>query len=164
MAGKYDEYIIHPPVSKFTVADDGRQIFNGFFLFPEMLQYNFRMGHQIITKPFKSDNPAHTHNHHEFLMWLGTNPDDPTDFGGEVHLFFGEELEEHVFTQPTLVILPPNLVHCPLEITRVDRPIIQIEGMFAPGDGSEPTRVPFFPEEANYYDEHPMIIETFPQE
>jgi hypothetical protein len=96
-------------------------------------------------------------------MWLGTNPDDPMDFGAEVHFFLGKELEEYVFTKPTLVVLPPNLVHCPLEITRVDRPIIQIEAMFAPEDGSERTRVPFFPEDVNYYAEHPMIIEAFPQ-
>lgn len=164
MAGKYDEFILNPPVSRFTVADDGRQIFNGFFLQPEMVQYDFKLGHQIISKPMISDNPAHYHNHHEFLIWMGTNPDDPTDFGAEVHFTFGEELEEHVFTKPTLVVLPPNLVHCPLEIVRVDRPIIQMEVMFAPEDGSARTRVAFFPEDATYYEDHPMVIERFPQE
>jgi len=50
-----------------------------------------------------------------------------------------------------------------LEIVNVERPIIQIEMMFATEDGSEMSRVPFFPEDANYYQEHPMIIERFPQ-
>lgn len=164
MSGKYDKYIINPDISRFTVADDGRQIFHGIFLFPEDTGCGVRMGHQIITKDMISDNPAHYHNHHEFLMWLGTNPDDPTDFGAEVHFFFGEELEEHVFTKPTLVVLPPNLVHCPLEVVNVTKPIIQIEVMLPTEDGSESSRVPFFPEEKDYYEEHQMIIETFPQE
>ena len=161
--GKYDEYVINPPVSHFRVADDNRTIFNGFFFLPDLLKYEFKMGHQIITKHMLSDNPAHFHNHHEVLMWLGATPDDPPDFRAQVHFFLGEELEEHVFIKPTVVVLPPGLVHCPLEIVNVERPIIQIEMMFATEDGSEMSRVPFFPEDANYYQEHPMIIERFPQ-
>ena len=162
--GKYDEYIINPPVSKLSVADDGRVVFNGFFFLPEQLRFNFKMGHQILTKDMIGDNPAHYHNHHEVLMWLGATPDDPADFGAEVHFCFGEEQEEHVFIKPTLVVLPPGLVHGPLDVVKVERPVIQIEMMFAPEDGSEMTRVPFFPGEADFYKEHPMIIEIFPQE
>lgn len=162
--GKYDDYCLNPPISKLSMAEDGRVVFNGFFLTPKQLQHNFKIGHQILTKDMKGDNPAHFHNHHEVLMWLSADPDDLLDFGAEVHFFFGEELEEHIFTKPTLVVLPPNLVHCPLEVVNVKRPIIQIEMMFAPEDGSEMTRVPFFPEDVNYYSEHTMIIEAFPQE
>jgi len=47
----------------------------------------------------------------------------------------GEELEKHVFTRPTIVSIPEGLAHCPLEVTRVDRPIIQIEIMLV-GEGA----------------------------
>ena len=161
--GKYDDYVLNPPISKLSVADDGRVVFNGFFFLPQHLRFNFKMGHQILTKEMLGDNPAHYHNHHEVLMWLGATPDDPLDFGAEVHFCLGEELEEHIFKKPTLVVLPPDFVHCPLKVVNVERPIIQIEMMFAPEDGSEMTRVPFFPDEANYYEEHPMIIESFQQ-
>jgi hypothetical protein len=157
--GRYDEYILHPPVRKLSVPDDGRVVFNGFFFMPEQLRYDFKIGHQILTKDMLGDNPAHYHNHHEVLMWLGATPDKPLDFGAEIHFCFGEELEEHVFTKPTYVVLPPNLVHCPMEIVNVERPIIQIEMMFAPEDGSERTRVPFFPGDADFYKEHPLIVE-----
>jgi len=161
---KYDKYIINPPISKLTIADDGRTVFNGFFLIPELIRYDFLIGHQILTKAMIGDNPAHYHNHHEVLFWLGANPDDPNGFKAKVRLCLGEELEEHIFTRPTVVVLPPGLVHAPLDVYDVESPIIQIEMMFAAEDGSERTRVPFFPEEANFYNEHKMIIESFPQE
>ena len=158
MAGKYDNYIHQPPHRRMTMKADKSVIFDGLWAGADLLDYNFSFGHQFVRKPFKGDNPAHTHNFQEFLAWYGGNPDDPDDFGGEVVLYFGEELEKHVFTRPTVVSLPPGLVHCPLEITRVDRPIIQIEMMLAPPDGSPPTREPFFEQDKGF---NPMDVMDF---
>ena len=36
----------------------------------------------------------------------------------------GEEKERHIFTEPTAVICPAELLHCPLTITKVDKPFI----------------------------------------
>ena len=36
----------------------------------QQLGYPFMMGHQFVRKPFKGDNPCHTHNFHE--VWRGT--------------------------------------------------------------------------------------------
>ena len=155
---KYDDYIINPPVSRFTVSDDGRTVFNGFFLVPDQIKHDFLIGHQIITKTMKGDNPAHYHNHHEVLFWLGANPDAPGEFKAKVRLYLGEDMEEHIFTKPTAVVLPPGLVHAPLDVFDVEGPIIQIEMMFAAEDGSERTRVPFFPEDADFYDKHKLVI------
>jgi hypothetical protein len=134
MAGKYDKYVINPPHVQICAGDDGRVVFDGLMVRHTELGYNMLMGHQFITKPVVSDNPCHTHNFHEFLAWYGGNPNDPEDFGAEVVLYLGEEMEKHVFTRPTIVSLPEGFPHCPLEITRVDRPIIQIEIMLV-GEG-----------------------------
>lgn len=141
---KYGKHVIHPKPMQIKAEDDGRVVFDGLMVGPWQLNYNFTLGHQFVRKPFLSNNPTHTHNFHEFLAWYGGNPDDPMDFGAEVVLYLGEELEKHVFTEPTIVSLPIGLPHCPLEVTRVDRPIIQIEVMLAPPDGSRGTREPFF--------------------
>ncbi len=138
---KYDKYVISPPHMQIKAADDGRVVFDGLMVRHTNLGYNMTMGHQFVRKPFLSNNPTHTHNFHEFLAWYGANPNDPDDFGAEVVLYLGKELEKHVFTQPTIVSLPPGLPHCPLEVTRVDRPIIQIEIMLT---GPEGTREPYF--------------------
>jgi hypothetical protein len=69
--------------------------------------------------------------------------------------YFGEEMEKHVFTRPTIVSLPPGLPHCPLEVVRVDSPIIQIEIMLV-GEGG--TREPYFEKDKGF---KPMEIMDF---
>lgn len=142
MPGKYDRYISNPPHIQIKAEDDGRVVFNGLMVRYQQLGYNMTLGHQFVTKPFLSNNPTHTHNFQEFLAWYGGNPQDPEDFGAEVVLYMGEELEKYVFSRPTIVSLPPGLAHCPLEITRVDSPIIQVEIMLI-GEGG--TRDPLWP-------------------
>ncbi|HEX7474503.1 MAG TPA: hypothetical protein VF318_00950 [Dehalococcoidales bacterium] len=147
MARKYDQYIINPPHIQIKADEDGRVVFNGNFLRYPQLGYNMSMGFQFVTKPFISNNPIHTHNFQEFLAWYGGNPNDPDDFGAEVVLYLGEEQEEYVFTKTTMINLPPGFAHCPLVITKVDRPIVQIEIMLV-GEGG--TREHLWPEDKLY--------------
>ena len=72
----------------------------------------------------------------------------------------GPELVKYVFTRPTVVYLPPGLPHCPLEITRVDSPIIQIEIMMA---GAEGTRVPYFEADKDFDPHKAMNFESIPR-
>jgi hypothetical protein len=138
-------------------------IFNGLFTVgSDAFGHAINIGHQFITRPFVSDNPAHTHNFQEYLAWYGSNPDDPSEFEAKIHLYFGPEQELHVITQPTVVWFPPGLVHCPLEIVHVDKPIIQLEIMIPPLDGAEPTREPYFAKDADFTTEGTVDFEVFP--
>jgi hypothetical protein len=159
MTSKYDKYIIKPPHMRLSLKSDNSVVFDGFMVGHQVLNYPFTIGHQFVRKPFKGDNPCHTHNFQEFLAWYGGNPDDPNDFGAEVVFYFGEEMEKHVFTKPTFISLPPGLPHCPLEITRVDRPIIQIEIMLA---GPEGTREPYFESDKGFNPQKVMNFERLP--
>ena len=159
MSGKYDRYIHHPPHRRFSMKEDGSVVFDGLMINYEKLGYGITIGHQFVRKPFKGDNPCHTHNFQEFVAWYGGNPDDPDDFGAEVVFCFGPELERHVFTRPTMVSLPPGLPHCPLEITRVDSPIIQLEIMLT-GEGG--TREPYFEADKDFSPQKVMNFETLP--
>jgi hypothetical protein len=139
--GKYDSYIINPPHTQIYAESDGHQVFDGLFIRHQQLGFNMTMGHQFVTKPFVSNNPCHTHNFQEFLAWYGGNPNNPDEFGAEVVLYLGPELEKYVFTKPTIVSIPPFFPHCPMEVRNVRSPIIQIEIMLV-GEGG--TREPFF--------------------
>jgi hypothetical protein len=141
---KYDQYIVQPTRRQIKAADDGRTVFDGLWINNQMIGQNFNMGHQFVRKPFKSNNPCHTHNFPEYLAWYGGNPDDPDDFGAEVVLHMGADLVKYIFTKPTFVYIPEGFPHCPLEITRVDRPIIQIEIMLV---GDNASREPYFDED-----------------
>jgi len=156
MSGKYDQYIHNPPHLRLTLKSDNSVVFDGLMIGYQQLGYDFQIGHQFVRKPFKGDNPCHTHNFHEFLAWYGGNPEDPEDFGAEVVFYMGKEMEKYVFTHPTIVHLPPGLPHCPLEITRVDRPIIQIEIMLAGKDG---TREPYFEKDKGFNPRNVMNFE-----
>jgi len=69
------------------------------------------------------DKP-HVHPRPEILTFLGTDLNDLSQLGGEAEIYLGKEMERHVITAPTAVVVPGGLAHCPLVITRVDRPII----------------------------------------
>jgi hypothetical protein len=140
---------------RLSMKSDNSVVFDGLMISHQQLDYDLTIGHQFVRKPFKGDNPCHTHNFQEFLAWYGGNPDDPDDFGAEVVLYLGEEMEKHIFTQPTIVSLPPGLPHCPLEVVRVDRPIIQIEIMLV-GEGG--TREPYFEKDKGF---KPMELMDF---
>jgi hypothetical protein len=63
----------------------------------------------------------HTHDFDEVLGFCGTNFEDPSDLGGEIELWLGDE--QHILTKSCIVFIPKGLKHCPLRIKRVDRPI-----------------------------------------
>jgi hypothetical protein len=66
----------------------------------------------------------HTHPFPEYLLFLGTNPDDEFDLGGEVELWLGGE--KHLITRTCAVFAPAEMPHCPLVVRRVDRPFMFI--------------------------------------
>jgi len=69
------------------------------------------------------DKP-HVHPKPEILFFMGTDVNDLTKLGAEAELVLGKELETFTITKPTAVIIPGGFPHCPLTITRVDRPMI----------------------------------------
>jgi hypothetical protein len=63
----------------------------------------------------------HTHDWPEYIAFIGTNPDDPYDLGGEIEIWLGDE--QHRLTKSCLVFIPAGVKHCPILKIRVDRPI-----------------------------------------
>jgi hypothetical protein len=72
------------------------------------------------------DKP-HVHPRPEILTFMGTDLNDLSQLGGEVEICLGKEMERHLITAPTAVVIPGGLAHNPLVITRVDRPFILID-------------------------------------
>ncbi|MDO4182715.1 MAG: hypothetical protein Q4E12_03805 [Coriobacteriia bacterium] len=63
----------------------------------------------------------HSHNTDELIGFIGSNPDDPYDLGGELEVTVNGET--HVITTSTMIFAPAGMPHMPLKINRVDRPI-----------------------------------------
>ena len=64
---------------------------------------------------------GHVHDADELIGFIGSNPDDPYDLGGEIEVTV--DGETFTLTRSTLVFAPAGVPHMPLSIKRVDRPI-----------------------------------------
>jgi hypothetical protein len=105
---------------------------------------NITMAYHCLTKP-KLFDMTHAHDFQEVLCFFGGNPLDITDFGAEVEVQLGPEHEKHTITKSSCVSIPPNLLHCPLNIKRVDRPIIFLEISNSPSYGKPATKSAVLP-------------------
>lgn len=87
----------------------------------------FHMSWKCITMPYIDEEETHRHDFNQFLVFLGGDPNNMLDLGGEVELTLSEDgtnLEKHVFTAFTTVFIRAGLFHCPLVFTRVDMPFV----------------------------------------
>jgi hypothetical protein len=83
------------------------------------------MGWQLFIKPVLLETEPHTHNADEYLIFLGKDPADWFDsLDAEIDLFLGEEMEKYLINKPTIVYIPPNLSHCPLDFRVINKPVL----------------------------------------
>jgi uncharacterized RmlC-like cupin family protein len=126
LKGKYDSLFFKPPPVSVTSEGVKQYICDKVPGHDYRSVPNLVLDYHLVTRPYVSKTKPHTHQYHEFLAWYSCNPNNPEEFGAEIVLHLGEEQEKHVITTSTLVSLPPGFPHCPMEITRVDKPIFQI--------------------------------------
>ncbi|NMA23791.1 MAG: hypothetical protein GX938_09840 [Spirochaetales bacterium] len=70
----------------------------------------------------------HFHDCDEVFLFVGTDPQDYRDLGGEVEFWIGkgEEAEKYVFTEPTSIFIPKGLVHLPVYFRNVRKPFFMV--------------------------------------
>lgn len=86
---------------------------------------NLAIGFSYLTKPFVMIDKAHKHDFDQFLFFIGGDPRDFTAFDAEVEL--GLDGKVNSLTYASWVFIPKGLMHCPLNVKRVTRPIIFID-------------------------------------
>ncbi len=64
------------------------------------------------------------HPYDECLVFEGTDNSNILHLGAEVSILLGEEREEYVFNEPTVVLIPKGLPHGPVTVRRLDRTIV----------------------------------------
>jgi hypothetical protein len=68
-----------------------------------------------------SNTKQHKHPFNEAIAFIGTNPKDPYDLGGEVELWI--DGKQNILTRSFIAFIPAGTTHCPLIINKVDKPI-----------------------------------------
>jgi hypothetical protein len=87
----------------------------------------FWMYWKCIEKPYIDESETHKHDFDQYLVFLGGDPTNMLDLGGEIELTLSEDginKEVHIFTQFTTVYIKAGLYHCPLVYKKVTTPII----------------------------------------
>ena len=87
----------------------------------------------VIEPVLLEKGPPHQHEHDIYLTFIGFHPNGLEELGAEFVIHFGEEEEAHVISSPCSIYIPKNLAHCPLEFTRVDKPMLLILSTLASG-------------------------------
>ncbi|HSW58202.1 MAG TPA: hypothetical protein VLH15_07360 [Dehalococcoidales bacterium] len=77
----------------------------------------------------KGSPDPHTHNYDEVIGFFGTDPKDLNDLGAEIELYI--DGERNLMNQTFLAFIPRGIVHCPLNILKITRPVFH----FATGQG-----------------------------
>ena len=90
--------------------------------------FEFHMSYESMNKaPYRfgpvPDKP-HVHPYTEFLLFIGADPYNLSVLPAEVECYMGKEMEKHVITKPTVAIQPAGHAHCPVIVTKQDRPWI----------------------------------------
>jgi len=87
----------------------------------QVVEGAFHMNTSWYFRPTQSALEPHVHETDEIIGFFGSDPANPYDLGGEVEIWL--EDEKHTINRTAMIFVPAGMVHCPLVITRVDRPI-----------------------------------------
>lgn len=98
----------------------------------------FSLGLSYLTEPFVMVEEAHTHDFDQVVYFLGGDPSNIGDFGAVVEMSVGDPLEKHTITYTSCVYIPAGVLHCPLNIKSVTKPIIFIDITLSPGASIRP--------------------------
>lgn len=99
---------------------------------------DFSLGWSYLTEPFLMVAEAHTHDFDQIIFFLGGDPNNTGEFGAEVEMSLGEPLEKHIINYTSCVYIPAGLMHCPLNIKTVTKPIMFIDITLSPGASIRP--------------------------
>ncbi|HUT67060.1 MAG TPA: hypothetical protein VMW86_00735 [Dehalococcoidales bacterium] len=88
--------------------------------------FDAHFSYGFVKKPstFHPLEGALVHPYDEILVFEGTDNTNILYLGAEVSIELGEEHEEHVFKEPSAVIIPKGTPHGPVTVKKLDRPIV----------------------------------------
>jgi hypothetical protein len=74
-------------------------------------------------KPTEQEGtPSHVHDFDEIIGFIGGDPQNPRELYGEVEMWMDDE--KYMINKSCLIYIPKGLRHCPLRVTKVERPML----------------------------------------
>ena len=67
----------------------------------------------------------HVHDYDEAIFFIGSDPRKPAYLGAEVTMAIGpDEDEKYTFSEPTAVVVPKGIPHCPIWTNKLEQPFL----------------------------------------
>ena len=128
---KYEQYILKERGGSSSIPDTGVK--------PVILEgpedwggIQHRMKWKFLSAPGVIMDNRHSHEFDEFLVFLSCNPANELDFTAVIEILMGEQEEPHVITSPTIVCIPQGMVHGPLTVKSIGKPVLFSQIYLAP--------------------------------
>ena len=126
-SGKYARNIVQTPISP-QMDPEFKAIYEKFahrivWIDGERVPGAFQMNTAWYSKVPERDPifMEHVHDEDELIGFFGSDPDDPSNLNGEIE--FTIDGEKHLLTKSSIIFAPAGVVHNPMRILRVDKPI-----------------------------------------
>jgi len=119
---KYGKCLVKLPIRKMgetSMFSAGADILNGF---PCNIIYAFG----LKTGQLGMSTQPHIHDHDEVVYFIGSDPKNIGDLGAEVNFKIGPkgQEEDHIFYEPTAVVIPKGVWHCPMVCLKFEKPFL----------------------------------------
>ena len=121
---QYGKYLVPIPVRKLTGKGNG---YEGWDLFGDKLggidvNVGYFSHHEVGRMNPELQQKPHAHAFDEILFFTSGDAYDMNNLGVEAELCMGKEEEKHIITEPTAVVVPKGLPHCPITFLKVEKP------------------------------------------
>ena len=126
-SGKYDHLVYTMEPDYHQWGDTFANPRAGFPGVQVMEDSNLYYGYDIMLKECPMDDAHIHHAVEEYLMFTGADLMNPfASFDAEITIMLGDDpdhMEEYTITSPTVIRIPPNVWHCPINFKRVGKPV-----------------------------------------
>jgi hypothetical protein len=96
----------------------------------------FSLGYSYLTEPFLMVAEEHTHDFDQAIFVMGGDPGNIGEFGAEIEMSVNKE--KHLINYAACIYIPAGVLHCPLDVKKVIRPVMFIDITFSPGFSIRP--------------------------
>jgi len=125
-ASKYSKYVVtelkEPEARKKLAPVYNKYAKRILWMDEDVVPGSFNMNASWYLKASTTiDDKPHTHDHDEIIGFFSNDADNPYDLGGEIEIWL--ENEKQIITKSAMIFVPAGMVHCPLILRKVTRPI-----------------------------------------
>jgi hypothetical protein len=112
-------FVANPIVLRPSMFSVGADLLHGF---PCNIIYAFG----LKVGPLGMSTEPHIHDHDEVVCFIGSDPQNIGELGAEVNFKIGPKgkEEDHIFSEPTAVVIPQGIWHCPMVPLKFEKPFL----------------------------------------